>query len=82
MDRDKDGKPKLPHPALLVEAQDWLRAGCPAVWMHFGEKTDPDRPWRTLLDLVNAMPGHFDRYAYGTEENKAAYAEKILGEDK
>jgi hypothetical protein len=81
MDRDENGKPKLPHPGLLREAQDWLRAGCPAVWRHFGEKGNTERAWRTLLDLVDALPGHFEQYAYGTAENRAAWAEKIPGEE-
>lgn len=82
MERDENGKPKLPHPGLLMEAQDWLRAGCPAVWMHFGAPGNTRRAWRTLLNLVDALPGHFDRYAYTTDENKEAWKEKIPAEDE
>lgn len=57
---------ELPHPADLMNASQWLRVGAPAA--HRGH--DPVKAVRTLLDLLERLPAHFDRYCYGTDTQR------------
>lgn len=66
---------KPPHPSDVVEARCWLLAGAPAASR---EHKAPEAV-RTLLAVLDALPSLDSRYAFGSEEWKAAMAEEPTG---
>lgn len=64
---------ELPHPERIINAQTWLRRGCP-------HSRDSIEHIETLKELLEVLPSHHPVYCYGTLENKQAY-EKLREQD-
>ena len=62
----------LPSPDAVLNAREWLRAGCPAL-------TRAGQPCAansiaTLRRLVDALPSHLPLYCYGSDEWRPRWA--------
>lgn len=65
--------PSLPHPARVLDARDWLKAGCPHNWN--GSNTSD--LIKTILSIIKVLPTMFKLYRYGSDEWKEAMEEKL-----
>lgn len=59
---------RYPHPGDVVLARDWLRAGAPVV----SKEHDGPKAVKTLMAVLELLPSLDARYAWGTDEWKAA----------
>ena len=66
----------LPHPEDLLHARYWLFAGAPAA----SRDHDAKFAVKVLIQLVEALPEHFDLYCYGKAENTIAMMQRELFE--
>ena len=57
----------LPSTREVIAARAWLQAGAPAA----AKGPDPRLAVRALLALIEALPGYFPKYCYGTPEHRA-----------
>ncbi len=74
----------LPNPADVVDALRWLQTGSPAVWKKVGLEGgtffEAKDAVKTLIQLVEALPGYFELYSFGSKENVGAYQFKAMHE--